>query len=206
MIKRRPLARALITLYGPAKAAVLLEPAQDRWPEHERSDRLRLGLGMASVTTNRLAERWWEAYRAGLIELASAIAKETGPLPGGLVGLDGLTPRGPLVVVPWEGPGRGEVACELRDARVGPVPALSGDVVGVGAGLAVAALALLLALAVDADGDGRLALALSVEGLVAWYGESHRLVAPRNAVTFALAHAVARLDDAGRDLPVELRR
>jgi hypothetical protein len=205
VIKRRPLARALVTLYGPAKAAVLLEPAQGRWPEHERSDRLRLGIGMAALATNRLAERWWDPYRAGMVQLAAAVARATGPLAGGLVTLEGLTPRGPLVVVPWAGPGRSELVAELRSAAVGPVPALSGDVVRTGAGLAVAALALLLALAVDADADGRLALALSVEGLVGWYNESHRLVAPRNAVTFALAHAVARLDDAGRDLPLELR-
>ena len=71
--------------------------------------------------------------------------------------------------------------------------------------MAVAALAVLVALAVDADVDGRLALALSVEGLVGWYRESHRLVAPRSSVIFARAHAVARLDDAGRDVPLELR-
>ena len=204
MIRRRPLARALITLYGPAKAAVLLEPGEGRWPEHERSDRLRLGIGMAALATNRLADRWWEAYREGLVAFATGVARETGEIPGDLISLEGLA-RGPLVVVPWDGPGRGELTVELRQSAVGPVPALGGDAVKAGPGLAVGALALLVALAVDADADGRLALGLAVEGLVAWYRESHRLVAPRNALVFARAHAVARLDEVGRDLPPELR-
>jgi hypothetical protein len=205
VIRRRPLARALVTLYGPAKAAVLLEPGAGRWPEHERADRLRLGVGMAALATNRMAERWWEHFRAGLVAFATGVARAEGDLPADLVSLEGISTHGPLVVVPWDGPGRSELTAELRAAPVGPVAALGGDVVKSGPGLPTGALALLVALAVDADADGRLALALSIEGLVGWYGESHRLVAPRNAVTFALAHAVARLDDVGRDVPIELR-
>ena len=205
MLRRRPLARALVTFYGPAKAAVLLEPAPGRWPEHERSDRLRLGVGMAATATNRMAERWWEPFRDSLVTFATRVATAEGELPADLISLDGIAAKGPLAVIPWDGPGRSELTVELRSAPVGPVAVLVGDVVKSGPGLPTGALALLVALAVDADREGRLALALSVEGLVGWYRESHRLVAPRSAVTFALAHAVARLDDAGRDVPVELR-
>jgi hypothetical protein len=88
---------------------------------------------------------------------------------------------------------------------VGPVPNLRKPGPRESPAVAVAALTLLMALAVDAGSDERLALALGIEGLVGWYNESHRLTAPRNAVTFALDHAGARLAEAGREAPPSLR-
>jgi hypothetical protein len=203
--RRSVLARARIGLYGPERAAVLLEPADGRWPEHEREDRLRLALGLSALAAQRIARRWWEPFRESLVSLAETVAVTEGPLPAGLVDLAPLGGRGPLAVVPWDGPGRPEVVAELARSAVGPVPVLNGGGGRIAPTVAIGALALVVAVAVDADADGRLALGLALEGVVGWYRESHRLTAPRNAVAYAVAHAAARLEEAGRPVPAELR-
>jgi hypothetical protein len=184
---------------------VVLEPADGRWPEHERGDRLRLAVGLAALAANRIARRWWDPFREALATAGGTVAATEGALPAGIIDLSPLGGRGPLAVVPWEGPGRHEVVAELTRAPVGPVPVLrrGGDRVAPTA--AIGALALVLAVAVDADAEGRLALGLALEGVVGWYRESHRLTAPRNAVGYAIAHAAARLEEAGRPVPPELR-
>jgi len=182
---------------------VLLEPADGRWPEHERADRLRLGASLAAIAANKLTGRWWEPFRTALVTVAEA-ASGPDPIPGDLVALEPFGSRGVLRVEPWAGEGRAEVVAELGPSPVGPVPVLRKGIHGEGPGFAVAALALLIALAVDADEDGRLALALTLEGLVGWYRDTHRLVAPHKGVTYALEHAVARLDEAGRPVPRDL--
>jgi hypothetical protein len=191
-----------VALYGPRRAAALLTPGGDRWPEHERRDRLAVGLGMAALAAFRLPDPGWPPYRAALAGLATRVAGAgPGALPGDLVPLDGFGQRGPLQVVPWEGPGREDVEAELVAARGGTVPRIVTEPESAGPGKEIAALALLVALAADADGDGRLALALGVEGLLAWFRESDRLAPSRNALAFALAHADDRLRESGRRLP-----
>jgi hypothetical protein len=202
--RRRALARARVSLYGPGRAGVLLEPADGRWPDHERADRLRLGAGLVAIAANKLPGRWWEPFRDALVAAAEA-ASGPDAIPGDLVPMEPFGARGFLRVEPWSGEGRAEVVAELGPSAVGPVPVLRKGVHGEGPGFAVAALALLIALAVDADEDGRLALALTVEGLVGWYRDTHRMAAPHKGVTYALEHAVARLDDAGRPVPPDLR-
>jgi hypothetical protein len=203
--RRETLARARVALYTRTRAAVLLDPAQGRWPAHEASDRLRLGAGLAASAAGRVPERHWEPFRAALVDLARAVAGTSGALPGDVVRLDGFGLDGGLAVVPWEGHGRVEVVLALCASSVGPVPVLERAGPRESPVPAVAALALLTALAVDADADGRLVLALAVEGIVGWYRESHRLTAPRNAVAYALTHASARLGETGRPLPAALR-
>jgi hypothetical protein len=201
---RRALARAQVALYAPDRAAVLLEPVGPRWPEHERADRLRLGAGLAAIANQRLDGRWSDAYRDTLVAVAEAASATTTPIPGDLVPLAPFGVRGVLQVEPWTGSGRTQVVAELAPSAVGPVPVLRKGPPRGGPVTAICALALLVALAVDADDEGRLALALTVEGLVGWYTESHRLTAPRNAVAYAIAHASARLEEAGRSLPADL--
>lgn len=135
-----------------------------------------------------------------LVGLASRIAPAEGALPGDLVPLEGLGVPGVLAVVPWEGPGRARVEIQLLKTRAGPVPRLADRPDEAGPHVEIAALALLVALAADADPD-RLTIALGIEGLLAWYRESDRGAAPRNALAFALAHVRDRLTAAGRPLP-----
>src|SRR5262249_47140232 len=203
--RRSVLARARVGLYGPDRAAVLLEPADGRWPEHERADRLRLAVGLAALAAHRVAGGWWAPLREARGTRGGRVASTEGALPAGTVDLAPLGGRGPLAVVPWEGPGRHEVVTELTRSAVGPVPVLRGGGDRVAPTAAVGALALGVAVAVDAAADGRLALGLALEGVVGWYRESHRLTAPRNAVGYAIAHAAARLEEAGRPVPPELR-
>jgi hypothetical protein len=176
----------------------MLHPAPGRWPEHERADRIGLGLGLVCLASGHSADARWEAYRETLVSVAGALARATeGPLPGGLVDLGRLGVAGDLAVVPWEGPGRARVEEELLATKVGPVPRLSDHPDEGGPFTEVASLALLVALAVDSEED-RLALALGVEGVLAWFRESDRRAAPRNALAFALNHADVRLRQAGR--------
>lgn len=199
---RAPLVRAEVALYGPRRAAALLHPADGRWPAHEDADRLALGVGMAALAAHRASEARWEAYRDALARAATGIAAAgREPLPGDLVALERLGVAGPLAVVPWEGPGAARVEAELLATRGGLVPRLAGAPATAGPAKEIAALALLVALAVDADTEGRLALALGVEGVVAWFRQSDRLAASRNALAFALAHAEERLSETGRSLP-----
>jgi hypothetical protein len=93
------------------------------------------------------------------------------------------------------------VEAELLEPRGGLVPRLADAPGTAGPAKEIAALTLLVALAVDGDADARLALGLGVEGVVAWFRESDRRAAPRNALAFALAHARDRLGETGRSLP-----
>lgn len=176
----------------------MLHPAPGRWPEHERADRLGLGIGLVCLASGHSADARWEAYRETLVSVAGTLARAAeGPLPGGLVDLGRLGVAGDLAVVPWEGPGRARVEAQLLSSRAGPVPLLSGHPDESGPFTEVASLALLVALAVDSEQD-RLPLALGVEGALAWFRESDRRAPPRNALAFALSHADVRLRQAGR--------
>ena len=86
---------------------------------------------------------------------------------------------------------------QLLESHAGPVPRLADRPQESGPFAEVAALALMIALAVDREED-RLPLALGAEGVIAWFRESDRRAAPRNALAFALAHADERLKQAGR--------
>lgn len=200
IVRRTPAARAEVALHGPLRAAVMLHPAEGRWPEHRAADRLALGLGLVALAAQGSGQPRWEAFRDVLAGLARRVATAEGPLPGDLAPLDRLGAPGPLAVVPWEGPGRARVEVQLLDTRAGLVPRLEDVPREAGPYKEVAALALLIALAADGDPD-RLTLALGIEGVLAWYRESDRLSAPRNALGFALAHASGRLADAGRRPP-----
>ena len=155
---------------------MLLEPAAGRWPDHEQADRLALAVGVLAHCAQRSSDPGWETLGGTLTALAQSLAAAGGdPLPGDLVPMQAFGPRGPLVVVPWEGPARPRIRAELVPAAVAPAVVLRDPPPRGSRTLPVAALALMLALAADADADGRLALALVTEGILGWYRESHRL-------------------------------
>jgi hypothetical protein len=202
LFDRRPLVRAEVAFYGPRRAAALLRPADARWPAHEDADRLALGVGMAALGAHNAPDVRWTAYREALTRVATGIAAAgADPLPGDLVPLERMGVSGVLAVVPWEGPGAARVVGELLGTRGGLVPRIAEAPGTGGPAREIAALALLVALAADADADVRLALALGTEGVVAWFRDSDRRGASRNALAFALAHAKGRLGEAGRALP-----
>ena len=190
-----------MALHGPRRAAVLLHSAPGRWPEHETADRLALGLGLAALAAHGMTDPRWEAFREVLVRVARSIAAaEAGPLPGDIAPLELLGVPGALAVVAWEGPGRARVEAHLLETRGGLVPRLADEPEEAGPLKEIAALALLVALAADADPD-RLTLALGIEGILAWYRQSDRLSAPRNVLTFAIAHARSRLAESRRFRP-----
>lgn len=199
MFRRAPLARAEIALYASTRAAVLLRPAEGRWPDHEAADRLALGVGAVALAAHRLPEPRWHAYRDTLAGLATAVAGAASePLPGDLAPLGRLGVGGFLAVVPWEGPGPGRVEVALLEASDGLVPRLADARGGPGPVREVAALALVVALAAGADAEARLDLALGVEGVLAWFRLTERLSPSRDAMRFALGHAADRRREAGR--------
>jgi hypothetical protein len=202
LFDRDALVRAEIALYGPRRAAALLHPAEGRWPAHEAADRLALGVGAVALGAQNAPDERWLGYRAALTHASTGIAAAgSGPLPGDLATLEPFGVPGALAVVPWEGPGAARLVVEILPARGGLVPKAT-DAEGMsGPARGVAALALVLALAADADAEARLDLALGIEGVVAWFRESDRRAAPRNALAFALAHAADRLAESGRSLP-----
>jgi hypothetical protein len=198
LFRRSPVAAAEVAIHGPRRAAVMLHPAPGRWPEHEPADRLGLGVGLVALAAGTSADARWLPFRDALAALAHRLAgAASGPLPGDLVDLRPLGGTGGLAVVPWEGPGRARVEVHLLETRGGLVPLLADRPEESGPFAEVAALALLIALAVDREED-RLPLALGAEGVIAWFRESDRRAAPRNALAFALAHADERLKQAGR--------
>lgn len=203
LLARTPVAAAEVAIQGPARAAVMLHPAPGRWPAHEPADRLALGVGLIALAAAAGSDARWLAFRGVLADAASRLAAAPpGPLPGDLADVRPLGGPGPLAVVPWEGPGRARVEVRLLASRAGPVPVLADRPAAAGPFAEVAALALLIALAADRE-EHRLPLALGAEGVIAWFRESDRRAAPRNALAFALAHADGRLRQAGRPgLPV----
>jgi hypothetical protein len=203
LFNRSYLVRARVALHPPARAAVLLDAAEGRWPEHEVADRYNLAIGFAAIASNKTDDRRWPALRDSLERVAEGIVGAgEGHLPGDLVPLEAFElPGGNLRVVPWEGPGRTEVEVELLKAPGGLVPRLSSDPKSSVPAIELGALATLVALAADGDADRRLELAFGVEGLLAWLREAHRGSPPRNGLAFANAHADERLREIGRTLP-----
>jgi hypothetical protein len=198
LFRRTPAATAEVALHGPSRAAVRLHPAPGRWPAHEAADRLNLGVGLVALAAGSSPEARWPAFRDALAVLAARLAgAPAGPLPDDLVDLRPLGGPGGLDVVPWEGPGRARVEVQLLGSAAGPVPRFADRPKQSGPFAEVAAMALLIALSVDREED-RLPLALGTEGVLAWFRESDRRAAPRNALAFALAHADGRLRQAGR--------
>ncbi len=197
-----PLAAVEVAMYDPARAAVSLLPAAGRWPEHERADRLALGLGLVCLAPARTPIGWWDSYRTSLRKLAIGISEaQERPLRGDLVSLEPFGRRDALEVVPWRGSTPGAVRADVVSTRAGLVPRLRSRHKEPGPAIAVSAMGLVIALAADADRDGRLALALGIEGTLAWYRESDRHSAPRLAFGYALEHARSRLLLEGAVLP-----
>lgn len=196
------LAAVEVALYDPARAGVNLLPVKGRWPEHERADRLALGLGLVCLAPPRTPGGWWDSYRTSLRTLAIAIS-EAGdePLPGDLLPLETFGRRDALEVVPWRGSTPGAVEADVVSTRAGLVPRLRSRHKDPGPGIAVAAMALVIALAADGDHQARLGLALSIEGTLACYRESERHTPPRQVFGYALEHARNRLVDQGAPLP-----
>ncbi|HTI35849.1 MAG TPA: hypothetical protein VL422_19385, partial [Miltoncostaea sp.] len=203
LFKRTPVAAAEVAIHGPARAAGMLHPAPGRWPGHEPGDRLALGIGLVALAAGTASDTRWFAFRDLLATTAAQLAAAPpGALPGDLADVRPLGGTGWLAVVPWEGPGRARVEVHLLTSRAGPVPVMADRPAESGPFAEIAALALLIALAADREED-RLALALGAGGVLAWFRESDRRAAPRNALAFALAHADGRLKQAGRPgLPV----
>ncbi|MGD9695013.1 MAG: hypothetical protein AB7V42_05060 [Thermoleophilia bacterium] len=196
--RARALAGVRVTLYEADRAAAMLNAAEGRWPDHERADRVCLGVGLAACATQRCPDQRWPAYRDLLVHLAREVAATAGsPLPGGLAPLHDLGVRRTLDVVAWEGDGPVAVDAELVSSPRGTVPRLVKPKEDHGPVKEIAALALLIALAADAGRSDRLALAFAVEGLVAWYRDADRRSLPRDALAYALGHADRRLVELG---------
>ena len=203
LFNRSYLVRARVALHPPARAAVLLDAAEGRWPEHERADRYGIGIGFAAIASNTTNERRWPALRDSLERVAAGVvAAGDGHLPGDLIPLDAFElPGGNLRIDEWDGPGRTEIEVELVKAPGGLVPRLSSDPkTGIPA-IELGALATLVALAADMSGEERLDLAFGIEGLLAWLRDAHRGSPPRHGLAFANAHADERLREIGRTLP-----
>src|SRR5262245_15196277 len=101
----------------------MLHPAPGRWPAHEATDRLALGVGLGALAAGSSADARWHAFRDALAGLAAALATAPpGPLPADLVDLRPLGGPGGLAVVPWEGPGRARVEVQVLDSPGGAVP------------------------------------------------------------------------------------
>ena len=185
-------------------AAVRVSPGRGsgRPPE---ADRLDLGLGLLAWGVHRTHEGEVRGVADRIRELATAVAaSDDGRVPEGTVRVNTRT-QGvvPVQLAAWSGArGITRVKAEIAHSPVGPVPLVKGSPSpGM---LVLAGLCAVMDESEASDADARLALALSLEGLIAWYAESHRMTPARDAVRAARAHAVDRLRSAGRDLPPSL--
>ena len=190
-----------VEIVGPGLAAVRESPGRGtgRPPE---ADRLDLSLGLLAWGVHRTNEGEVRAVADRIRELASAVAaSDDGRVPEGTVRVATRT-QGVVAVQlgTWSGDrGLTRVKAEIAHSSVGPVPLIKGSASpGM---LVLAGLCAVMDESERSDAAGRLALALALEGLIAWYGESHRMTPARDAVRSARSHAVDRLRSAGHDLP-----
>ncbi|MSO44635.1 MAG: hypothetical protein EXQ74_04940 [Thermoleophilia bacterium] len=202
---RRPYARIDVVLLAAGRAAVRVDFPAGGTGRGEPADRLDVVLGLLAWTMHRTHESRGPAVSDSIRVLASAVADSAdGSLPAGTVrGASRSQGQMDVVLENWpSGRGGAYVRLDLVPSAVGPVPVLRGSPAP-----AILGIAALAAGAWDCaveDLHGRLALALCMEGIVAWYGEAHRMSPPRDAVEFARTHALDRLVMAGRAIPAPL--
>jgi len=201
MIGRSSRPRIDVEMPGPGLAAVRVSPGRGtgRPPE---ADRLDLALGLIAWGVHRTHEGEVRPVADRIRALATAVAaSDDGRVPEGTVKISTRT-QGvvPVELVAWSGErSLTRVTAEIAHSAVGPVPLIKGSP---SAGMLV--LAGLCAVMDESElsgAEGRLALALALEGLITWYGESHRMTPARDAVRAARAHAADRLRSAGHELP-----
>jgi hypothetical protein len=177
---------------------VRIDPQAGRWPEHAAEDRLSLGAGCAALVLLRTPEALLDGSRAALTRAATRLASpELDPVDAGEGPLGGLAADGGRL--------EAEVTVALARSVAGPVPSL-GRPAPPPADLLVGALALLAELALAQGAEERLAAALAIEGLLGWWAAADpTFQPPQQAVAYALRHAGARLEEAGRPIPPGLR-
>lgn len=185
-----------IDLYGGSHAAVEIEPAPGRWPEHEGADRISLPVALAGLALARAEAAAASRVRARLMALGLAIAAEPGD--GWTRAVAGAT------LVPGEGPGDPRIVVQTVRSAVGPVPTL-GRALPSSLALSAASAAAAAACLEGRDHNARLGAALAVEGLLGWYRLADpNLQPPQQALAYALHYAAARLEEAGREVPADL--
>lgn len=190
-----------IDLYGGSHAAVEIEPAPGRWPEHEAADRISLPVGLAGLALARAEAAAAARVRARLMALGLAIAAEPGD--GDDPGDWTRTVAG-ATLVPSEGPGDPRIVVQTVRSAVGPVPTL-GRALPSSLALSAAAAAAAAACLEGRSLNARLGAALAVEGLLGWYRLADpNLQPPQQALAYALRYAAARLEEAGREVPAGL--
>jgi hypothetical protein len=193
MARRGLQAGATVDLYTGGRAAVTFEAPPGRWPEHGAADRLSLVVGapvlaMSSVDPSGLA---WLRERLRGIALMLSAPPDAAPEPE-------------VVVVTPAGAGDLRVELRLLHSPAGPKPTLREKSVGTQS-LALAAEAIAVTGFEGAPDDERLAAALAVEGVLAWFHDASPGHRPASqALTYALAYAIARFEGVGRTAPAAL--
>lgn len=186
---------ATIDLYTGGRAAVAFAASPGRWPEHELADRLSLVVAIPAIAMDAVEPSGEVWLREELRRMARILSAPANDAPG--------APEPEVTVVSSAGPGDLRIELQLLRSATGPSPSLGGRDFGIQS-LALAAEAVALVGFDAAPRDVRLAAALSLEGVLAWFhdGTGHRPEA--QAMAYALAYAVARLEGAGRPVPAAL--
>jgi len=202
VIRRSAPARIRVEFPAPGFAGVEVSFPGGGTGRPEAADRLDLVLGLLASGVHGTDEGAVREVADRMRTVATAIAgSPDGELPSGTVTVP--TRREGIVdmrLVPWSGArGGAVVTLELVRSAVGPVPVARSSPSATS--LVLAGLMAACAEAGATDADGRLALALAIEGLIAWYVDSHRLTPVRDAVESARTHAADRLRQAGRVPP-----
>jgi hypothetical protein len=194
------LVRATVDLYGGSRATLRLEPAPSRWPEHEISDRLTAGLGLAALALARAGDSVSARVRSHVMRLAAELAEQRSDADDG-VG-DWAERVAGVAIVDSEEIGRPRVELQVVSSAVGPVPTV-GRASPASLTLAAAAGVVLAAsLEGDDEDELRLAAALALEGLLGWYREvDPHLQPPQQALAYAFRYAASRLEEVGRIVP-----
>lgn len=202
LFRQRALVRASVILHAPSRASARVESADGGAPG--AGARVAMATGLVACAHHRSRGPQRTGFGECLVEIATGVAGTgTGDLPLALVHLGPLGVREFLEVTDWDEHGRGRVDADLVAARAGTVPRITAAPEYAGPSVEIAALALVAHLAAPADADLRMALALGIEGVLAWYREADQLTPPRDALTFALAHAADRMAEAGRVFPAD---
>jgi inactivated superfamily I helicase len=203
LLRRGPLVTTTIALYGGSRAAVSFDPAPERWPEHEGSDRLAIPLGLAALALARADETVARRVRPRLMGVAAALAGDEASSADAESRTEAVAG---LALVEPEGPGQPRIVLKLTRSPVGPVPSL-GRAAPSPLAVAAAAAAVIAAFLGEADGDLRLASALTLEGVLGWYREADpHFQPPQQAVAYSLRYAASRLEEAARPVPADLTR
>ena len=206
LFRARPVVAAEVTLVAGNRVAAHVLPGDGRSAtDVPLGDRVRMVIGLVALAYQRAPDVRVMGFEECLREFAQAIVAVGDGEPGErLVHLGPLGVRDYLLLEPGDGAAGAVVAAHLLSSRgEATVPRLTASPGFAGPSLEIASLALAQSVCTDRDtgADGRLAVALGVEGVLAWYGEAHRMSQPADAVRFALVHMSDRMAQAGRTPP-----